>query len=62
MEQKEGTMKIEKDEQFRLLGYCPRCKEALWYDWDEDFCSSDCVCNPQTRCKDLIAQRREEEE
>ena len=55
-------METEKKQSFKLLGYCPRCKEALWYDWDEDFCSSDCVCNPQTRCKDLIAQRREEEE
>jgi len=47
---------------WELLGYCPECKESIW--WNEDMlkCRSNCVCDLGTGCGyfGVTAEGREE--
>lgn len=47
--------------QWQLLGYCPGCKEEIYYNWESDTCNSGCSCDRHTTCKQLLKQRKEEE-
>ena len=48
----------------QLLGYCPGCKESIW--WEEDMlrCKSNCVCDLNTGCGyfGVTAEGREEKD
>lgn len=50
-----------KQSQWQLLGYCPGCKEEIYYNWESDTCNSGCSCDRHTTCKQLLKQRKEEE-
>lgn len=45
----------------QLLGYCPGCKEELYYNWDDDICVSGCTCDRHTTCRELLKKREEGE-
>lgn len=47
---------------WQLLGYCPGCKNELYYNWYEDLCESACSCDRHTNCRQLLQKREEEEE
>jgi hypothetical protein len=45
---------------FQLIGYCPGCKEEIYYDWDNVTCVSYCSCSFHTNCDQLLKKNQEE--
>lgn len=43
----------------QLLGFCPDCKEAIWFNEDEGKCKSKCVCPRGTDCNDFLVDGKD---
>lgn len=51
-----------KKPKFQVIGYCPGCKEPIWYDWDNDTGRSDCSCYRHTHWREILEKVQEEKE
>jgi hypothetical protein len=51
-----------RQSQWQLLGYCPGCKEEIYYNWESDTCNSSCSCDRHTTCRELLKKREEEDD
>ena len=45
---------------FQVIGYCPGCKESVWYNWHDKLGVSDCYCYLHTTYKQILKVKEEQ--
>jgi hypothetical protein len=55
-------MKDPKQSSWQLIGYCPWCKEEIWYDWKDQVGASGCICPLHSTARSILKKREEEED
>jgi hypothetical protein len=55
-------MKDLKQSNWQLIGYCPGCKEEIWYNWRDQTGDSGCICERHSTARSILKRREEEDE